>query len=69
MMRQLLCNAATAVAADTAILTPALQLPPAAAFLLSAACSQVITGKFSSYFGSAQRSQRCNQAHSQHAIW
>jgi len=65
MMRQLLCNAATAVAADTAILTPALQLLAAVALLLSAACSQVITG----YFGSAQRSQRCKQAHSQHAIW
>jgi len=43
-MCQLLCNAATAVAADTAILTQALQLPAAVALLLSAACSQVTTG-------------------------
>jgi len=44
LMRQLLRDATTAVAANTAILTPALQLLAAVALLLSAACSQVTTG-------------------------
>ncbi len=54
MMRQLLCNAATAVAADTAILTPALQLPAAVALLLqqpATRSSQAISAVLSSLKG------------------